>query len=114
MAEGRNLSRADVDKVGRGRVWTGRQAKEVGLIDELGGLDKALELAKHLAGIPADEEVRLVVWPRKTTLFGTLSGRMDIKALQPSAFDPRGLLRTLEILQKQNPWAVMPFWLPTD
>jgi protease-4 len=113
-AEGRNLSRADVDKVGRGRVWTGRQAKEVGLIDELGGLGKALELAKDLAGIPADEKVRLVVWPRKTTLFGTLSGRMDIKALQPSTFDPHGLLRTLEILQKENPWAVMPFWLPTD
>jgi protease-4 len=113
-AEGRNLSREDIDKVGRGRVWTGRQAKEIGLVDELGGLDKALELAKNLAGIPADEKVKLIIWPRKTTLFGTLSGRMDIKALQPSAFDPDGLLRTLEILQKENPWAVMPFWLPTD
>ena len=113
-AEGRNLSREDVDRVGRGRVWTGHQAKEVGLVDELGGLDKALELAKDLAGIPSNENVRLVVWPRKTTLFGTLSGRLDIKALQPLSSDLHGLLRTLEILQKENPWAVMPFWLPTD
>ncbi|MFZ2053967.1 MAG: signal peptide peptidase SppA [Candidatus Aminicenantales bacterium] len=113
-AEGRNLSREDVDKVGRGRVWTGRQAKEVGLVDELGGLDKALELAKELAGIPSEEKVRLAVWPRKTTLFGSLSGRLDIKALQLFSSDRNGLLRTLEILQKENPWAVMSFWLPTD
>ncbi len=113
-AEGRNLSREDVDRVGRGRVWTGGRAKEVGLVDELGGLDKALDLAKELAGIPAAEKVRLVVWPRKTTLFGTLSGRLDIKALQPPSSDLQGLLQTLEILQKENPWAVMPFWLPTD
>jgi protease-4 len=114
VAEGRNLSKEDVDKVGRGRVWTGSRAKEIGLVDALGGLDTALDLAKELAGIPAEEKVRLVVWPKKTTLFGTLSGRLDIKALQSSSSDLRGLLRTLEILQKENPWAVMPFWLPTD
>jgi protease-4 len=114
VAEGRNLSKEDVDKFGRGRVWTGSRAKEIGLVDALGGLDTALDLAKELAGIPAEEKVRLVVWPRKTTLFGTLSGRLDIKALQSSNSDLQGLLRTLEILQKENPWAVMPFWLPTD
>ncbi len=114
-AEGRNLSLEDVDKIGRGRVWTGRQAKEVGLVDELGGLDKAVELAKSLAGISAEEDVRIVVWPRKTTLRGALSGRMDIRALRiSSSSDLTGLLQTLKILQKENPWAVMPFWLPTD
>ncbi len=113
-AEGRNLTREEVDRVGRGRVWTGRTAKEIGLIDELGGLDKALELAKSLAGIPPEENVRLVVWPKKTTLLGTLSGRMDIRALQRPPSDLPALLRILDTLQKENPWAVMPFWLHTD
>ena len=113
-AEGRDLSREEVDQVGKGRVWTGKQAKEIGLVDELGGLNKALELSKELAGIPAGEDVKLVVWPKRTTLLGTLSGRMDIKALQPSSSDLPGLLNVLRTLQKENPWAVMPFWLSVD
>ena len=48
-AEGRNLTREEVERVGRGRVWTGRQAKEIRLVDDLGGLDKALAAAKSLA-----------------------------------------------------------------
>jgi|GEM_PF-4437316 len=59
----------------RGRVWTGSQAKEQGLVDELGGLSRALELAKELAGIPIDEEVRLVVRPKKISFFDTFLGR---------------------------------------
>ena len=111
-AEGRDLTKEDIDKVGRGRVWTGRQAKEVGLVDELGGLDKALELAKNLAGISAEEKIRLVVWPKKTTRFGLLYGRLEAGALNPLSSDLSGLLRTLNILHKENPWAIMPFWLP--
>jgi len=111
-AEGRNLTREDVDRVGRGRVWTGRQALEVKLIDELGGLDKALDLAKSLAGIPADEDVRLVVWPRKISLLGAIFGRPQTQAnLFPSS-ELSQLLQTLQVLEKENPWAVMPFWLP--
>jgi protease-4 len=113
-AEGRNLTRDDVDRVGRGRVWTGRQAKEIKLVDELGGLDKALDLAKSLAGIPADEDVRLVVWPQRTSLLGTIFGRPQAKIdLFPSS-DLSKMLQALQFLGRENPWAVMPFWLPTD
>ena len=112
-AEGRNLTREDVDKVGRGRVWTGRQAREIKLVDELGGLDKALDLAKSLAGIPAEEDVRLVVWPQRTSFFSTIFGRSQAKTdLFPSS-ELNKLLQTLQVLQRENPWAVMPFWLPT-
>ena len=111
-AEGRNLTREDVDKVGRGRVWTGRQALEAKLIDELGGLDKALDLAKGLAGIPDDEDIKLVVWPRKISLLGAIFGRPQTKAnLLPSS-ELSQLLQTLQALEKENPWAVMPFWFP--
>jgi protease-4 len=110
-AEGRTLTREEVDRVGRGRVWTGRQAREIKLVDELGGLDKALDLAKSLAGIPADEEVRLVVWPQKVSLLGTIFGRPQAKIDLFASSDLSQLLKTLQILERENPWAVMPFWL---
>jgi protease-4 len=81
-AQGRNMSKEDVNTIGRGRVWTGKQAKENGLVDELGGLDRALALAKSLAAIPDDEDVKLVVWPKKTSLFSLVFGRMESKSSQ--------------------------------
>ncbi|MCD6379475.1 S49 family peptidase, partial [bacterium] len=61
-----------------GRVWTGRQGKEKGLVDELGGLDKAIEVAKGLAGIEPGEKVTLVHYPIKKSLFETImSGKLD-------------------------------------
>ncbi|MFD0682870.1 signal peptide peptidase SppA [Actinomadura fibrosa] len=58
VAEGRGLSRERVHELARGRVWTGADAREGGLVDELGGLDLALELARKKAGLPADAPVR--------------------------------------------------------
>jgi protease-4 len=113
-AEGRNMTKEEVDKVGKGRVWTGSQAKEIKLVDELGGLSKALELAKNLAGIPADEEVRLVVWPKKTSLIGSLFGRPETRVNLPLPRDLEKLFSTLKILEKEKLLAVMPFWLPTN
>jgi protease-4 len=50
-AEGRGMSREAIDAIGQGRVWTGEQALELGLVDELGGIDRAIELAAELAKI---------------------------------------------------------------
>ncbi len=109
VAEGRNMTKEDVDKVGRGRVWTGRQAKDRKLIDELGGLSTAVGLAKKLAGIPAEEDVRLVVWPKKLTLweslFGAPSAGLDLK----SAAGLEKALGMLRLMERMNIWAVMPF-----
>jgi protease-4 len=63
VAKGRNKSVEEVDTLGQGRVWTGTQAKANGLIDEFGGLEKAIDIAKELAGLPADRDVRRVVFP---------------------------------------------------
>jgi protease-4 len=112
-AEGRNVTREEVDKVGRGRVWTGRQAVEIKLVDELGGLDKAIGLAKNLAGIPPEEDVRLEVWPPRVSLFWSIFGRPESKADFFSTSDLNQLLRALRWLENENPWALMPFWLPT-
>lgn len=58
VADGRGLSRERVDELARGRVWTGADAHANGLVDELGGLDLAIELARKKAGIAADAPVR--------------------------------------------------------
>jgi protease-4 len=57
-------------------VWTGRQAREQGLVDELGGLDRAVAIAKERAGIPADEQVQLVTFPPRRTLFEAISDQL--------------------------------------
>lgn len=57
VAEGRGMTVDEVHEVAQGRVWTGQKAKELGLVDELGGLDKALEIASDLANVSDDYKV---------------------------------------------------------
>lgn len=68
VADGRGLSRERVDEVGRGRVWTGADALEIGLADELGDVQRALALAKELAGLRDDAEVWDVPTPQRPVL----------------------------------------------
>jgi protease-4 len=64
VASGRKMTADAVDEVARGRVWTGAQAVEQGLVDELGGFWDAIDAAKELAGLDVSEEVELVFYPR--------------------------------------------------
>jgi protease-4 len=68
VAEGRNLTTEAVDAVARGRIWTGSDALERGLVDELGGLRTAVRRAKALAGLDEDTEVRIVSYPGSSLL----------------------------------------------
>jgi protease-4 len=72
VAKGRGKNAADIDAVGQGRVWTGAQAKDKGLVDEFGGLDRAIDVAKQLAKIPADKGVERVILPYPTTFLQQL------------------------------------------
>ena len=72
VAEGRGLEPDAVNEVGRGRVWTGAQAKERGLVDDFGGLASALELARKLAKLDRDTPV---------TVEGAKEGLLDMLAL---------------------------------
>jgi protease IV len=83
VATGRNKSHEDVNTLGQGRVWTGTQAKANGLIDEFGGLEKAIDIAKQLANLPADKDVRRVVFPAPRPFFETIFG--DPEETQTSA-----------------------------
>jgi protease-4 len=64
-AKGRNLPLEQLQSLAKGRVWTGEDAKAKGLVDELGGFPKAMELAKEAAKLPKDAQVRVQVFPRK-------------------------------------------------
>lgn len=77
VAAARKLSVARVEALARGRVWTGQQARAVGLVDALGGLDSAIALAKQRAGIAADTEVEVVNYPPRKTLFNLLAERLS-------------------------------------
>ena len=72
VAKGRKKDPQFIDSVGQGRVWTGAQAKDRSLIDDFGGLDKAIEVAKQLAKIPADKGVERVIFPYPTTFLQQL------------------------------------------
>ena len=77
VAEGRDMTTDAVDAVARGRVWTGADAKERGLVDELGGLEVAIDRAKVLAGFDADTDVKVINLPG--------SGLMEMLRPKPSS-----------------------------
>jgi protease-4 len=71
-AEARKRKYEELEPLAQGRVWLGEQAKKNGLIDEIGGIDKAIELVKKRANIRADEKIRLVPYPGRRTIFEQL------------------------------------------
>jgi protease IV len=75
VAKARKQSFDQVNDIAQGRVWLGSQAKEKALVDELGGLDRALELVRRKAKIPDDEKVRVVVYPPERSLLDYLLSR---------------------------------------
>lgn len=77
VSEGRKLTRAQVDSIGQGRVWTGTDAKARGLVDELGGLEDAVEAAAALAGLTNYTEVEL---PAQKDFFQQLMEDLNAQA----------------------------------
>ena len=116
-AEGRAMTREAVHAVAQGRVWTGRQALEAGLIDELGGLPRAVAIAKERAGIAADQEVTLVPYPRPRSFFEVLAGGFAIRShLLPAAWLDTPAARVgsaltvpLRLFRPGEPLALMPY-----
>ena len=85
VATGRQLDKEQVNAIGRGRVWTGAQASENGLVDELGGFFAAINAAKTAVGIAAEEKVELVFYPRRRTLIERLGQLLGTRADQRHA-----------------------------
>ncbi len=77
VAKGRRKSFDEIDKVARGRVWSGKDAHTVGLVDSLGGLEEAIELAKNEARIGKNEKVGIIFYPKKKKLFDIIAENLE-------------------------------------
>lgn len=124
VGKGRGKDKSYIDSIGQGRVWTGRQGKDNGLVDEYGGLDKAVDVAKQLAKIPADRGVQRVIMPKPPTFLEQLLNmsseetRLDTKQqasiLSQLPEDVRVSLRYAQLLDRARtgePIYLMPFRL---
>ena len=114
VAEGRNLDKEAVDEMGRGRVWTGQQAKNLGLIDEIGGVDKAIELVRELIDVPIEESVKIEIWPKRQPLLNTLFQRRLIRSTSELESELESQLKSallvFRLLQNERTLTLMPFW----
>ncbi|WP_154859455.1 signal peptide peptidase SppA [Cyclobacterium xiamenense] len=117
VAEGRTMSREDVMAIAGGRVWSGVAAKEIGLVDVLGGLDEAIRIAAAKAGL--EEEFRVVYYPKQKSFLEQL--------MEDFGNDVQGsyqriklgtsyeLYQTIERLKRmEGRMALMPFLMEID
>jgi protease-4 len=121
VAKGRAKDAAYIDSIAQGRVWTGFQGKERGLVDEFGGLDRAVEVAKELAKIPKDKGVHRVILPYPRTFIQELLSEGDdahVQAKQREAVlatlpdDARRAVRYMALLDRMKDgesMLLMPF-----
>lgn len=106
VAKGRGMSVEAVDKIAKGREWSGSQAKELGLVDELGGIDRAIEVAKELAHIPASESVRIVRYPQEKNFIQELFERERDQITESRSLEVtlRRILGGMEPVQARVPY----------
>ncbi len=115
VAEGRGLEESAVDSLGQGRVWTGAQAHERGLVDRLGGLRAAVEVGRELLGLESGADVELRVFPPPRSLAEELAellrGRTSISAALPLPDSLRRLESWLLSLPPRTPLLIPPLLL---
>jgi protease-4 len=122
VADSRHSTPEKIDAIAQGRVWTGRQAKQNGLVDELGGLDRAIAIAKQRAKIAPDSDVELVVYPPRKSFYELVSDQFSgsSESLAVGAWLnanlSKGELEALRIMRgpltmfhRGEPLALMPF-----
>lgn len=119
VAEGRSSTPKDIDAIAQGRVWTGLQAHELGLVDELGGLDRAIEIARERAKFNESDNVQLVVYPPKRTFYDlvanplgvTLGATMDAMSISrkmPGATVVEAVAQRLSLFRRGESLLLMP------
>jgi protease-4 len=111
VAEGRRLELGQVDEVARGRVWTGRQGKERGLVDELGDLEAAIQLARDKAGIAPEKQIRVVTYAKRPRLRELLSLGLPWGSVSFSGTPFAALVDLLGPLASEEALFLMPWVL---
>jgi protease-4 len=125
-AAGRKMDKVQLEKLARGRVYTGSAALKIGLVDELGSLDDAVAYAKRQAGLGPDEKLEKLVLPKATSPLESLLGPLDpnadtratqgaarelLRSISPDLAQNLHVLQLLQILARERTLAVMPFRL---
>jgi protease IV len=116
VAEGRHSTPAKIDAMAQGRVWTGRQAKDLGLVDELGGLDAAVQVARERAKIDPKKTIQLVVYPARRSVFDVLANPFGNSLESHVQLLPRpansrlidAALSMLQLFHRGEPLTLMP------
>ena len=117
-AQSRKMELAKMQQLAEGKVYTGRQAKQLGLIDEVGTLHDAILAAKKSAGLPADKEMELLILPKPKSFLEQILSSQSLEtgaqgtALRKLAPDWTATLAELEILQhlfRQPVSAMLPY-----
>tara|TARA_B100001758_G_C18415654_1_gene619385 strand:- start:3646 stop:5397 length:1752 start_codon:yes stop_codon:yes gene_type:complete len=114
VSKGRGMSKTAVDEVGQGRVWTGYDAKTIGLIDTYGGIEKAINIAAELAKL---DEYRIISLPKKKDPFSEIAIKLGSKAKISNMIMEKigvnsALIEPIEnIIQDDNIQARIPFFI---
>lgn len=112
-ADGRHMKKEAIEKIAEGRVWTGETAKKLGLVDELGGIDKALEIAVKKAGINA---YTVVSYPAKESFLDALlevssTNYMESRLLKSNL---GSYYKEFSLLKNLNKWSMIQARMPFE
>ncbi len=118
-AAGRHKTYEEMDRIARGRVWSGLQGVEIGLVDKLGDFDEAVKTAKRMAGIPQDERVILVTYPRIKPFLERLVDELlrnqargiirEVTQVLPDVGGYWSVVQALSSFRPGEPLAIMPY-----
>ncbi|HID40023.1 MAG TPA: signal peptide peptidase SppA [Calditrichaeota bacterium] len=113
VATARRLSLKKAYEIAEGRVWSGKRATKIGLIDSPGHFYDAVKAAKKLANIPEEESVRLVYYPRKKSLLTDFLSAIETRFKMMRDLKLNHIQKLAEYLQhiQNKPLALMPFRL---
>lgn len=106
-ADGRSQTYQELEPRARGRIYTGVQAREIGLVDELGGLPEARDQMKQALGLEEDEDIELVLYPRPKSLWEALAGG-DFFGIRQRDSLSQWLQEQVPFLSEPAPWLLMP------
>jgi protease-4 len=110
VADARHRKFDQIEPLAQGRVWLGSQAKVNGLVDETGGIDKAIEMVKQKAKIPAAERVSLMIYPGRRNLLDLIVKRSQEDMLEAKVAQVLGRMPFHAWLQGGY-LRMMPFWV---
>ncbi len=118
VSVGRGKSWDEIHAVAQGRIWSGEDALANGLIDALGGLNTAIEIAKEMAEIPKDESVKLVIYPKPKNFIERMSKHLGVNSVENTIpIETRKILMYINSFShyhKNETLAIMPYQLEVE